>query len=156
MTTIPAVRAALKTLLGNTLTDVQIVDGGGVTTLGTRVLFIGRVVGQRSGGSQNLIRNRERNIPFGTYQDEYTVELIISVAVSGPGEATPAIVAADDLYGEALDAIESSNNLGVAGVLESAGILEVLPTGDFESDPTFDANGRYCTVTFGVDITARD
>jgi len=156
MTTHPAIRAALVTLLETTFATwdpiVQVVDGSpvGVTTLGPDLLIIGAMRGVRSAGSQNRIRTTTRNIPFGTSQDEYTVDLIISVSRAMPGETTDVMQRADDIFEAARDAIEATDDLDVTGVYEA------LPTGDFEFDPISDSNGRYVTVSWGLDVTARD
>lgn len=154
MSSVPAVRAALVTVLETALQPlgVQVIDGSpvGPTMLGEDVLVIGRLEGQRSAGSQNRIRTTTRNIPFGTSQDEYTVELILAVSRPMPGETTTVMTIADGIFEATRDAIEASDDLNVGGVYEA------LPTGSFEFNPEADSNGRYVTVTFGVDITARD
>lgn len=152
MSTIPAVRAALKSLLTITLAplNVQVIDGSpvAVTTLIGNVLVIGAMGGTRSAGSQNRIRTTTRNIPFDTSQDEYTIEIIISVSRSGSGELTDVIETADDIYDAARIAIEDS--------VDPSGVVEMLPTGQFSIEPISDSNGRYVTMNFGVDVTARD
>jgi len=152
MTTIPAMRAALKSLLVTALQplSVQVIDGSptSVTTLSGDVLLIGKVEGTRSAGSQNRIRTTTRNIPFGTAQDEYTIECVISVSRPGAGEPTDEVVIADAIFEAARDAIE--------GATDPAGVFEVLPSGQFSMEPEADSNGRYVTVVFGVDVTARD
>lgn len=151
MSTIPAVRAALVSLLVAALPDVQVIDGSpvGPTTLSQDVLMIGRVSGQRSAGSQNRIRTTTRNVPFGTSQDEYTVEFVISVSRPGAGETTNVMTIADNIFEDARQAIEATDDLDVDGVYEA------LPTGEFEFNPTADSNGRYVTVAWGLDVTAR-
>lgn len=148
----PAVRVALKALLTTTLSslNVQVIDGSpvAVTTLEGNILVIGAMEGVRSAGSQNRIRTTTRNIPFGSSQDEYTIELIISVSRPGPGEPTDLIDIADDIYDAARTAIEDS--------VDPSGVVEMLPTGQFSIEPQADSNGRYVTITFGVDVTARD
>jgi hypothetical protein len=148
VSSIPEVYEALLDLLTTALPDVQVTMPG-TTTLGPSVLLIGKVVGVRSAGSQNRIRTTTRNIPFGTSQDEYTVEMFISVSRPGTDLIAP-IAAADVIFEAARDAIEASDDLDISGVYEA------LPTSDFEFEPEADANGRYVTVRFGVDITARD
>lgn len=152
MSTIPAVRAALKSLLITTLAplNVQVIDGSpvSVTTMIGNVLVIGAMEGTRSAGSQNRIRTTTRNIPFDTSQDEYTIEIIIGVSRSGPGEPTDVIKTADDIYDAARTAIEDS--------VDPSGVVEMLPTGQFSMEPIADSNGRYVTMNFGVDVTARD
>lgn len=152
MSTMPAVRAALKSLLTSTLAslDVQVIDGSpvAVTTLEGNVLVIGAVEGTRSAGSQNRIRTTTRNVPFDTSQDEYTIEIIISVSRSGGGEPTDVIETADDIYDAARIAIEDA--------VDPSGVVEMLPTGQFSMEPKADSNGRYVMLNFGVDVTARD
>jgi len=152
MSTVPAVRAALVTTLNAALSGVQVIDGSpvSVTTLGGDLFVIGKVTGVRSAGSQNRIRTTTRNIPFTTAQDEYTIELIISVSRATPGETTALVQRADDIYEAACDAIEATEGLGVDGVKEA------LPTGEFDFEPVSDSNGRYVTVNFGLDVTDRD
>lgn len=152
MSTIPAVRAALKSLLTTTLAplDVQVIDGSpvSVTTMIGNILVIGAMSGTRSAGSQNRIRTTTRNVPFGTSQDEYTIDIIIGVSRSGPGEPTDVIETADDIYDAARTAIEDA--------VDPSGVVEMLPTGQFSIEPISDSNGRYVTMNFGVDVTARD
>src|ERR1044072_3550642 len=157
MSSVPDLRAALKTLLitaAAPLTyDVQVVRGSpvSVTTLGPYVVLIGRAQGVRAAGSQNRIATTTRNIPFTTSQDEYTVELVIAVSLPGPGEPVAAEETADEIYTTLRDAIEGAAvNLGVAG------IYEALPTGEFSFESVADSNGRYCTVLWGLYVTARD
>lgn len=154
MSSVPAVRAALKTLLAPVMLPfgVQVIDGSpvAVTTLDEDVLVIGRIEGVRSAGSQNRIRTTTRNIPFGTSQDEYTVEMILAVSRPGPGETTAVVTIADQIFEAVRDAVEGSGALGVGGVFEA------LPTDSFAFEPNADSNGRYVTVTFGIDVTARD
>ena len=151
MTSIPAVRAELKTLLETAVgpLGVQVIDGSptSVTTLGKDVLLISKVEGARGAGSQNQIGTTTRNIPFGTAQDEYTIQLIISVSRPGPGEPTDEMVIADAIFEAARGAIDN---------LDEAGVYEVLPTGEFIIEPESDSNGRYVTIAFGVHVVARD
>ena len=154
MTTVPAVRAALKSVLEVALDawNVQVVDGSpvAVTTLSPNVLLIGAVEGVRSAGSQNRIRTTTRNIPFGSAQDEYTIVLVLSVSTAGPGELTDVLQTGDDIFEAARQAIQDINEALITG------LFELLPTGSYDYDPEADSNGRYVTLTFGVDVTARD
>ena len=150
MSSVPAVYEALLDLFTPALASLNVqVTIAGSTTLGPTVLFIGRVEGVRSAGSQNRIRTTTRNIPFGTSQDEFTVEMFISVSRPG-NEMFDVITEADAIFEAARDAIEASDDLDISGVYEA------LPTGGYEFTPDADANGRYVTVKFGVDVTARD
>lgn len=159
MSSVPAVYTALSDLftgafsaivVGGETIPVQVIKAPGtVTTMNSVVLMIGKIVGQRSAGTQNRIRTTTRNIPFDTSQDEYTVEIFISVSRPGTDMDTT-IAIADAVWDGARTAVEDSGNLVINGVYEA------LPTGEWSFDPTGDANGRYVTVAWGIDLTARD
>jgi hypothetical protein len=152
MTSVPAVKAALVELFTTALVPlgVQVVPApGSVSTLTDNVLMLGKVLGQRSAGSQNRIRTTTRNVPFGTSQDEYTIELFISLK-RPLIDITVIEAEADEIFEVARTAVEDSEDLDISGV------YEVLPTGEFEIETTGDANGRYVTYAWGVDVTARD
>ena len=157
MSSIPLVYAALLDLLTPALAAVTVgsetiavqVTTTGQTTLAPNVMWIGKVEGVRSAGTQNRIRTTTGNVPFGTSQDEYTVQMVISVSRPGTDILT-IIEIADAIFEAARDAIEASDDLAIDGVYEA------LPTGEFEFTPEADANGRYVTVGWGVNITARD
>jgi hypothetical protein len=151
MSSVPAVRAALVDLFTTALAayDVQVVKAPGtVTTLMPTNLILGKVTGQRSAGSQNRIRTTTRNIPFTTSQDEYTVELFLSVS-RGLMDIAELEAEIDVIWEVARAAIEESDDLDINGV------FEVLPTGEFEFEPGADANGVYVTIAWGVDVKAR-
>ena len=148
MSSVPAVYAELLELFTAALPDVQVVLVG-ETTLNPVVLMIGKVEGVRSAGTQNRIRSATRNLPFQTSQDEYSVEIFVSI--SRPGTDIMSVInEADAVWETAREAVE------VTGDLDVTGVYEALPTGDFEFIPEADANGRYVTVKFGLDVTARD
>jgi hypothetical protein len=152
MTSVPAVRAALVSLFTTALAayEVQVVKAPGtVTTLMPTNLILGRVTGQRSAGSQNRIRTTTRNIPFGTSQDEYTVELFLSMS-GGLMDIAELEAQIDVIFEAARTAVEDYDESGINGV------FEILPTGEFEYEIGADANGHYVTIAWGVDVTARD
>jgi hypothetical protein len=152
MSSVPAVRAALVELFTTALAayDVQVIKAPGTeTTLMPINLILGRISGQRSAGSQNRIRTTTRNIPFGTNQDEYTVELFLSIS-GGLMDIAELEAQLDVIFEAARTAVEDSDDLDISGV------FEVLPTGEFEYEAGADANGRYVTIAWGVDVTARD
>lgn len=153
MSTVPDVYEALIALLETATAslDVQVIGGSpvSVTTLAPKLEVLGAVTGQRSAGSQNRIRTTTRNVPFTTSQDEYTIQLFISVSAPGV-EVVGLIRIADGILEATRNAIEADPTLGIAGVYEA------LPTGDFSFEPKADSNGRYVTTELGVDVTARD
>ena len=126
--------------------DIQVTMVG-QTTLKPEVVMIGRIEGTRSAGTQNRIRSTTRNLPFDTSQDEYTVQLFISVSWPG-GEIMDVATRADQIWEACRTIIERDFSVG--------GVYEALPTGDFTFEPEADANVRVVTVGWGVDITARD
>jgi hypothetical protein len=152
MSSVPAVRAALVSLFETALAayDVQVIKAPGTeTTLMPTNLILGRITGQRSAGSQNRIRTTTRNIPFGTSQDEYTAELYLSLS-RGLVDILALEAEADVIFEAARTAVEDYDESGISGV------FEMLPTGEFEYESGGDANGRYVTIAWGVDVTARD
>jgi hypothetical protein len=152
MSTVPdayeALQAAITT--GVASLDVQVVMGSpvSVTTLGPDLVYIGEIVGTRSAGSRNRVQTTTRNIPFGTAQDEFTIEIVIAVSRSVVTDMVALLRAADDVLEAVRNAIE--------GMALVSGIFEALPTGDFSFKPESDSNGRYVTTVLGVDFTARD
>jgi hypothetical protein len=153
MSTVPDAYDALIALIQTAVQslEVQVIGGSptSVTTLAPKIAVVGTVEGTRSAGSQNRIRTTTRNVPFDTAQDEYTIQLFISVSAPGV-ELVDLVRVADGIFEAVRAAVDANPTLGVAGVYEA------LPTGQFRFEPQSDPNGRYVTIEFGVDVTARD
>jgi hypothetical protein len=141
--TIPAVKAALVTVLAAALPNTQVIYGpsGAVTVTEDRLLTVGKVTGSRELDSMSLDTAAER----------YTVELVASVDLAGTSQqAADEMVLAD--YAAAEQAIReypTGPNLGLG-----AGV-QVLPTGDFELAEQADADGRHAAVRFVVNVYAQ-
>jgi hypothetical protein len=143
---IPAVKAALVSVLTTALPSTQVIYGPStaVTTTTGRILTVGRAVGIRELDS----------LAVGTAAERYTVELVCSVDI---GAATSQQTA-DDLaladYATAEQAIREYSggpDLGLA----ASGVLNLLPTGDFELAELADENGRHAAVRWSVAVYAQ-
>lgn len=140
---IPAVKAALVSVLAGALPDTQVIYGPkeAVTTTGPRILTVGRVVGSRELDSMSL----------DTSSESYTVDLVASVSLAGTSQQ-----AADDLaladYAAAEVAVREYPGGPTLGLGDG---IRVLPTGEFELAELADENGRHAAVRFSVRVYAQ-
>lgn len=142
-TTVPTVKVALVALLTSLLPDVQVIYGSiGTETLTTpRVLTVGGAAGTSELDSLTL----------GTSLERYTVSLVVSCTINGPDAQRAATEAACAVYATAEQAIREhpTGDLGVPGVLQA------IPTGDFEVTEADTDLGSNAAVTWSVFIQAQ-
>jgi hypothetical protein len=146
VSSIPAVKAALVSILSAALPDTQVIYGPStaVTTTSSRILTVGRVTGRRESDSIGLATTRE----------EYTVELVASVDLASTSQqSADELVLADYAAAElAIREYPAGPTLG----LEAAGVLQAVPFGEFELSELADGDGRHAAVRFGVDVIAQN
>jgi hypothetical protein len=148
MSSVPAVRAALVTLLTATLPDTQVIYGplSAVTTTKARVATVGKVTNA----------NRDLNtMGIDTTEEQYTIELAFSVDLPGAGTLATAVsqVFADYTVAEvAIREFAGGPQLGLA----ASGVLRVLMTGDWESDEQADIEGAHAAVRCSVAVIAQN
>lgn len=146
MSSIPAVKAKLVSLLTTALPNTQVIYGGTgtVTTTGPRILLIGRASGTRQPDSMSL----------DTSSEQYVIELVASVDLAGTSQQAADEMALDD-YAAAELAIREYSGGGDLG-LAASGVLSALPTGAFDLEEQADENGRHAAVRFGVAVIAQN
>lgn len=148
MSTVPAVKAALVTLLTTTLPDTQVIYGPStaVTTTKPRIVTVGKVTNA----------NRDLNtMGIDTTEERYTVDLAFSVDLPGAGTLATAVsqVFADYAAAEiAIREYPAGPDLGLA----ASGVLRVLMTGDWESDEQADSDGAHAAVRCSVAVIAQN
>jgi hypothetical protein len=142
VSTIPTVKAQLVSVLTAALPSTQIIYGPPVPPLPPRVLAVGKAIGTRELDSLSLE----------TTAEQYTVELIASVSLSGADQqAADELVLADYAAAElAIREHPSGPSLGLSGT------VHVLPTGEFELSEQADDNGRHAAVRFSVSVYAQN
>jgi len=140
-TTVPAVKAALVVLLASVLPDVEVIYGPITTeTITTpRVLCVGDARGTSKLDSMTLATSLE----------QYTVTLTFSFTINGPDAQQAATEAACLAYAAAEHAVRLAADLGVAGVLQA------IPTGDFELIEADTALGSNAAVKWSVYVQAQ-
>jgi hypothetical protein len=137
---IPAVKAALVSILTTALPNTQVIYGPvtAVTTTTPRVLTVGRALGRRELDGLSLT----------SCSEQYAVDLVASVDLGGTGQQS-----ADDLaladYAAAETVIRADPTLGLSGTIQA------LPTGEFELMEQADENGRHAAVRFSVQVYAQ-
>lgn len=140
--TISTVKARLVEVLTAALPDTQVVYGplSAVTTLKPRALSVGRAAGTREITSLSLTSAQER----------YTIDLLVSVALSGTSQQSADELALAD-YASAVDAIVVAHpDLGLG-----AGYT-IVARSEFELVEVADDQGRAAQVWFAVAVTAID
>ena len=146
MSTVPAVKAALVSLLTTALPSTQVIYGPAtsVTVTEDRLLTVGKVTGDRQFNSMTGQTTSER----------YTVELVASVDLAGTSQqAADELVLADYAAAElAIREYSGGSDLGLA----ASGVQQVLPTGEFELVEQADADGRHAAVRFSVAVIAQN
>ena len=148
MTLIPEVRAALARAFdaatGTTLAGVQVVRGPAksVSVRDDKMLTFEGVTWTRNAGS----RTSRRKLPGQTVEEDFTVNLLIIVSLSG----TAAQWDADDTALNIFEAVAA-----IVDALSVTGVAELTFTGDGTLEPESDNNGRYAAVACGVQVLAR-
>ena len=146
MSTVPAVKAALVTLLTATLPSTQVIYGpvSAVTTTTGRIATVGKVTNA----------NRDLNtMTIDTTEERYTIDLAFSVDLPGAGNLATAVtqVFADYTAAEvAIREFTGGPDLGLA----AQGVLRALMTGDWESDEQADIEGSHAAVRCSVAVIA--
>jgi hypothetical protein len=138
VSSVPAVKAALVTVLTAALPNSQVIYGPieSVSTAKSRVLSVGGAVGTREVTNLGLTSATER----------YTVELLASVALSGYQQQTADEAALAD-YEAACDAITAAGpDLGIGNG------SSITPEGEFELTEVATENGRAAQVRFAVSV----
>jgi hypothetical protein len=145
-TTIPAMKAALVSVLAAALPDVQVIYGapGGEVTLGPSVLAVGETV-TGAAALDSLTRD--------TAQERYRVSARLSCTVEQPGDdgAQAAATLAWAYFATAEQAVRERQpeDWGVAW------LLGVNSTGEFTGTDVAMAAGRNTTIEFGFDVIAQ-
>ena len=146
MSTIPAVKAALATVIGAAISGAQVINGpaSSVTTLADRVVEIGNAAGVRELDSLTL----------GTTSERYMVELTFSASLSGTDQTAATALALADYEAAELAIREYSGGPGLG--LSASGVLQVLPTGEFSLQEQADSNVRNAAVRSSVSVYAQN
>jgi hypothetical protein len=141
VSTVPAVKAALRSLFIAALPGVQVIYGprGNVTITEDSIVEVGGAVGTVAAASLNL---REA--------EEYIVEVTVSVTISS-GTQQAATETADALWAAAKAVIRNPP----AGSLSVAGVTSVQPVGEFELTETPNPDGPNTAIRFGVHVLAQ-
>jgi hypothetical protein len=148
VSTVPAVKTALVTLLTTTLTDTQVIYGPStaVTTTKPRLVTVGKVTNA----------NREfDSLAIGTTEERYTIDLAFSVDLAGAGSLSTAVtqVFADYTAAElAIREYAGGPDLG----LSAQGVLQALMLGNWDLDEQFDSDGAHATVRASVAVIAQN
>jgi hypothetical protein len=141
--TIGPVKAALVALFSASLSGVQVIYG----PIQTKTVTAGSVltVGDVSGSAEL------DSLATGTAVERYTVACSISCGIHGPDAQQAATEAAMAFYVGAELAVREhpTGDLGVSGVLQA------LPTGEFELTETAEPSGRYALIQFSVYVQAQ-
>lgn len=138
MSSIPAVKTALKVLLAAALPNTQVVYGpaSSVTTLGQRVLEVGVVTGTLDVTGMDLRSGTE----------QYSVMLTASTSIPGTDQTEADDAALAD-FQAAVTAIRSDPTLGINNLAASV-------SGTFEMPESAVASGRSAAVRFPVTVIA--
>jgi hypothetical protein len=139
MTTIPAVKAALVTILTAALPNTQVVYGPGtsVTLLKQRFLIVGEsVTGQLTPTAMNN----------STGTEQYTVDMLAVVSIPGTNAALADTQVLAD-FAAAIAAIQADSHLGGLN-------LNASVDGTFEMVPIDNEAGRACSIRFPVSVFA--
>jgi hypothetical protein len=148
VSTVPAVKAALVTLLTTTLTDTQVIYGPStaVTTTTERIVTVGKVTNA----------NRDfSSISIGTTEERYAVDLAFSVDLPGAGSLATAVTQVFTDYTAAEIAIRELSggpDLGLA----AQGVLQALMTGAWELDEQADSDGAHAAIKSSVAVIAQN
>jgi len=146
VSTVPAVKAALVTLLTTTLPSTQVIYGplSAVTTTTGRIATVGKVTNA----------NRDLNtMTIDTTEERYTIDLAFSVDLPGAGNLATAVTQVFADYTAAEVAIREFTGGPDLGLVAS-GVLRVLMTGDWESDEQADTEGVHAAVRCSVAVIA--
>jgi hypothetical protein len=142
VSTVPAVKAALVSLLSSVLPEAQVIYGSRdeVTETKSKVVAVGNAVGTVGVASLNLRRN-----------EDYVVQVAVSATLATPNTQRDATEAADALW----VAVESVIRNPPGGSLSVPGVQSVQSTGDFELVESLDGDGHAATIRFGVRVQAQ-
>lgn len=145
MTSIPAVKAALVSVLTAALPNSQVIYGPvtAVTTTSGRILTVRGAIGTRELDSLSLL----------TTAEQYVLELVVSVDVQAGSSQQDATELALADYAAAELAIREHPTAPTLGLGDG---IKVLPTGEFELSEQADSNGRHAAVRFGVQVYAQN
>jgi hypothetical protein len=148
MSSVPAVKAALVTLLTAALPNTQVIYGPGtaVTTTTGRILTVGKVT--------NGLRDLD-SMAIGTTEERYTVALAFSVDLPGAGTLATAVtqVFADYTAAElAIREYAGGPDLGLA----AQGVLQALMFGGWNLDEQADSNGSHAAIDSSVAVIAQN
>lgn len=148
MSSVPAVKAALRTTIAAVLPNSQVLNGPATaeTAVGERFVEIGRAVGDR----------KPSNIVGTIFTEDYTIEIKFSVWVPGPGDESYLLAQNEVLadYTAAEAAIREhaqAPNLG----LDADGVGLVENTGRFEQDGAATGKGRWAWALTSVHVRAQ-
>jgi hypothetical protein len=148
VSSVPAVKAKLVTLLTATLPDTQVIYGPStaVTTTEDRLVTVGKVT--------NANRDLD-SLAIGTTEERYAVELQFTVDLPGTDSLATAVtqVFADYTAAElAIREYAGGPDLGLA----ASGVLQALMTGGWELDEQADSDGRHALIKASVAVYAQN
>jgi len=142
--TFAPVKAALVTELAAGVAGLQTFYGPPTGVLGEAVLSVGKAEG--------VLDDRDESghpLPFGTFEERYTVALTLSVSL--PTTDTQTLEAALFGYYDQIRAVIIADPT-LGGV---ANVEEVLPLGDIKQDEKATGDGRIAWIDFDVKAVAR-
>jgi hypothetical protein len=140
---IPAVKAALVTVLTAALPNTQVIYGplASVTTTTGRTLTVGAVAGRRDLDSMSL----------DTAVEQYTVELNCYADLPGYDQQ----LADEQALADYATAEQAIREYAAGPTLGVSGVVHILPLGDFALDEIADDTGRHARVRWSVSVYAQ-